>query len=209
MKQLRSYINIRRSQSTIKATDVTIKKIVKDELDKLGHDADLNHIDVSEVTTLSDLFSCLDSDYLGSKYKDLNPDISKWNVANVTHMMGTFYKCENFNSDLSKWDTGKVRFFNEVFSNCYKFNSDISGWDVSSALSMAYMFFDCKNFNQPLCDWDVSNTTNMESMFSNCESFLQDLSGWKLKEDTHISRGNMFDNTPMTKHKKYWAKFTI
>ena len=209
MKKLSQYINIRRSQSTIKATDATINKIVKGELDRLGHDADLNHIDTSEVTTLSDLFSCLDSDYLGSKYKDLNPDISKWNVSKVTHMMGTFYKCENFNSDLSKWDTGKVRFFNEMFSNCYKFNSDISGWDVPSALSMAYMFFDCKNFNQPLCDWDVSNTTNMESMFSNCESFLQDLSGWKLKEDTHISRGNMFDYTPMAKHKKYWPKFTV
>ena len=55
-----------RKEDMIVATNDTIKKIVKDEIERLGYNADLNHIDVSQVTDMSRLFN------LG----DFNGDIS-------------------------------------------------------------------------------------------------------------------------------------
>ena len=57
MRQIIEYLSTKVAQTKIKATDETIRQIVKDELDRLGHDADLNHIDVSEVTNMDGLFS--------------------------------------------------------------------------------------------------------------------------------------------------------
>ena len=142
MNPLKSYISIRKGKSTIKAIDETIKQIVKDELDRLGHDADLNHIDVSEVTNMDGVFSCYSSD-LGPKYKDLNPDISKWDVSNVINM-------------------------NCMFAHCYNFNCDISKWDVSNVINMNCMFLKCKNFNQDLSHWNVSKVEDMMFMFDSC-----------------------------------------
>jgi surface protein len=126
----------------IKATDETIKKIVKDELDRLGHDADLNHIDVSKVTNMNSLFSCYKDD-LGKKYKDLNPDISKWDVSNAENMQYMFYGNENFNKDISGWDVSKVENMEWMFYFCEKFDCDISGWDVKKVKYKDFMFYGC------------------------------------------------------------------
>ena len=141
MKQLKSYISIRKGKSNFKATNKTIKKIVKDELDRLGHDADLNHIDVSEVTLMGSLFSCYKND-LGEKYKDLNPDISKWEVGNVKYMGHMFYDCKNFNQYISNWDVSKVENMTCMFWGCENFNQDISSWDVSNVKYYIYSVFE-------------------------------------------------------------------
>ena len=124
MKHLNQYINIRKGKSTIKATDETIHQIVKDELDRLGHDADLNHIDVSEVTIMDSLFSCYSSD-LGKKYKDLNPYVSKWDMSNVTDTRYMFFECENFNQNISEWNVSNVTDMHFMFSECKSFNQDL------------------------------------------------------------------------------------
>ena len=105
----------------IHATDKTIQQIVKDELDRLGHDADLNHIDVSKVTNMASLFSCAVDDYLGGfmKYEDLNPDISEWDVSNVKNMDGMFWGCEQFNCDISKWNVNNVETHDRMFLYCH------------------------------------------------------------------------------------------
>ena len=113
----------------IKATDENIRQIVKDELDRLGHDANLNHIDVSQVTNMNNLFSCYSSD-LGSKYKDLNPDIAQWDVSNVEEMRYMFCFCESFNCDISQWDVSKVKHMKGMFWFCESFNQDLSQWDT-------------------------------------------------------------------------------
>ena len=79
---------------TIIATNETIKEIVKSEIKRLGYNADLNHIDVSQVTDMSFLFN--DSDFDG--------DISNWNVSNVTNMecMFAFSTLEE-NNNLPVW----------------------------------------------------------------------------------------------------------
>jgi hypothetical protein len=73
-------------------TDETIKKIVKQEIERLGNEADLNHLDVSGVTDMRGLF----------RASLFNGDISQWNVSNVEEMDLMFVKA-SFNQDLSTW----------------------------------------------------------------------------------------------------------
>jgi surface protein len=119
MKPILEYLSTKVVQSKIKATDDTIKNIVKDEIDRLGLDADLNHIDVSEVTNMNSLFSFAAYDNFDSpKYKGLNPDITLWDVSNVTIMNYMFYCCEKFNRDISGWDVKNVKYKDFIFYGC-------------------------------------------------------------------------------------------
>lgn len=166
MRSLYEFLNTNVKPNIIHATDETIQRIVKSELDRLGHDASLNHIDVSEVTRMNSLFSCDYSD-LGPKY-DMNPDISLWNVSNVTNMQCMFYNCENFNQDLSQWAVIKVEDMSRMFWGCEKFNKDLSGWDVSNVEDMMGMFEGCKKFNQDLSGWNVKKAKLHNYMFDSC-----------------------------------------
>ena len=170
MKPILEYIISKNTKKyAIKATDATIKKIVKDELDRLGHDADLNHIDVSEVTDMNKLFSCAEKDYLGQQYNDLNPNINSWNVSKVEKMWCMFWKCKNFNKDLSQWNVGNVNHTGGMFAGCESFNQDLSGWDVSNVTNMNDMFYECKKFNQDLSRWNVKNVKKSYiNMFYEC-----------------------------------------
>lgn len=112
----------------IKATDENIKEVVQQEIKRLGNDADLNHIDVSEVTNMKGLFS-------GSKF---NGDISQWNVSKVEDMRSMF-KGSEFNGDISKWNVSKVKNMSYMFDES-KFNGDVSKWDFSNPRDLSWMF---------------------------------------------------------------------
>ena len=142
MKPIIEYLSTKVEQTKIKATDKTIHQIVKDELDRLGHNADLNHIDVSKVTDMNNLFRCDGLD-LGEKYKDLNPDISMWDVSNVEDMNCMFCHCKKFNQDLSRWDVNKVENMYAMFWGCENFNQDISRWNTQNVKYHDSMFNDC------------------------------------------------------------------
>ena len=64
-------------REVVKATNETIHEIVKQAIAELGNEADLNFIDVSEVTNMSHLFEMEET-------KSFNGDISRWDVNNVT-----------------------------------------------------------------------------------------------------------------------------
>ena len=134
MKQLKSYINIRKGKSVIHVNDNDIAIVIEEELDKLGSEADLNHIDTSKVTDMYCLFSDLGDTWDNNNhYKDVNPDISKWNVSNVKDMRYMFYKCYNFNCDISEWDVSNVEMSQFMFKGCKSFNQDLSSWTLKSA----------------------------------------------------------------------------
>jgi len=153
----------------VKLNNNNIKKAVEYSIDKLGNDADLNFLDVSGVTDMSNVFD---------GRRSFNGDISKWNVSNVTIMYDMFYKCEKFNGDLSNWDVSKVSKMGSMFDECKNFNCDISKWNVSNVNNMEYMFKNCKKFNCDISKWDVSKVTYMENVFYGCDSFTYDLSNW-------------------------------
>ena len=84
--------DLKKIKQVIIATDDTIKDIVESEIKRLGNNADLNHINVSQVTDMSDLFA--DSDF--------NGDISCWDVSNVKDMKDMLENCP-LEKNLPKW----------------------------------------------------------------------------------------------------------
>ena len=98
------------------ATNDTLRNIILQEIKKYGTNADLNQIDVNNVTDMSSIFS----------FSKFNGDISKWDVSNVTNMRFMFSKSK-FNGDISNWNISNVTDIESIFDNS-KFSADISKW---------------------------------------------------------------------------------
>ena len=81
-----------------------LKQIIEDRVFKEGPNCDLNDIDVSLITDMSEVFS-------ESKF---NGNISEWDVSNVVDMSDMF--CESsFNGDISRWNVSKVEDMSGMF----------------------------------------------------------------------------------------------
>ena len=201
MKTIHTYIlekfqvgkdNIKKYAYHPKDKDELIKcikdKIEKEELGTEDKPLDLNDIDTSEITDMSDLFNAKNGDLIelsDNGYFDIsawdvsnvenmsymfcwssfNGDISEWDVSNVKSMKKMFMYSD-FNGNLSKWDVSKVEDMYWMFRRT-KFNGNISSWDVSKVKNMSGMFYD-SNFNRNLSKWNVSNVEDMSGMFTGC-----------------------------------------
>ena len=131
----------------------------------------LNCIDTSKITDMSDLF-------YDSKFENINIDVSKWDVSNVKNMKSMFFGYTNFNCDLSNWDVSNVTNMSNMFQLCENFTGEgLDKWDVSNVIHMHYMFFECTNFNCDLSKWNVNNVTNMNYIFDGCKS-LKNTPSW-------------------------------
>ena len=144
-------------------TDKIEKKGLGTEDDPL----DLNDIDTSKITDMSDLFNTF--------YRRLSElsqkgyfNVSDWDVSNVTDMRRMFMQ-SGFDGDLSGWDVSNVTRMEYMFygSNFTGENGDISGWDVSGVTKMKSMFAG-SNFDTDLSNWDVGNVEDIYGMFTNC-----------------------------------------
>ena len=74
-----------------------LKKLVDKLIEERGYEADLNDIDTSVITDMSDLF----------RLSKFDGDISKWDVSRVKDMYCMFYNSK-FNGDISGWDVRSV-----------------------------------------------------------------------------------------------------
>ena len=182
------------------------------DIDKLKlmftKEEDVSKVVTTLITDMSDLFVNAPTEtyspFAPSMIK-FNPDISSWDVSNVTNMSVMFgvgfdnqydysgYGCEvYFNQDISKWDVSKVTNMSEMFLGATRFNQDIGNWDVSQVTDMGFMFPGLQNgilsnFNQDIGSWDVSKVTNMSGMFAYNSAFNQDIGSWDVSNATNMS----------------------
>lgn len=178
-----------------------LKKLIRKEIEQHGVHCDLNHLDVSSLRTMTQLF--MNMDFQG--------DISQWNVSNVQDMSYMF-SGSTFNGDLSKWDVSNVMDMSNMF-DASVFQGDISGWNLGSVLSTSFMFrnswyqgdlskwdtskveamlgmFYGSHFDGDISSWNTKNVTSMQAMFVH-SAFQGDISQWDLSGlEAHLDEKN-------------------
>ena len=138
-----------------------LRKILLKLMPERGENANLNDIDVSNITDF-----CWT--YKGQKES-------------------VFYKLDPHNIDVSEWQLYSATSLSHLFDNCENFCADLSNWDVSNVTNMESMFLWCKNFTgKGLENWDVSNVINMKDMFRYCRKFNIDVSKWKINKNANL-----------------------
>lgn len=99
-----------------------------------------------------------------------DPNISNWNVSNVTNMNQLFESFEAqtpsvFNQPLNNWDVSKVTNMGSIFGRLTAFNQPLNNWNVSNVTNMDYAFFGTSSFNQNLSSW-ITGLTAQPTGFS-------------------------------------------
>ena len=240
MKTLNNYINEALIKKNTKIQQYKyypknfdeLRSLLEKLLEERGKDANLNDIDVSQVTSFYSDMPRPSGLGLFEKLDPHNIDISDWDVSNVENMKRLFYECENFtgkgleNWDVSNvkdmektfkhcyeftgtqvenWNVGKVKNMYCMFIGCHDFKGNLKKWNISNVENMSHMFAYCRYFSgNGLEKWNISNVKNMFSMFKCCERFTCDLSRWKPSSFTNTKE--MFLKCFYLRNRPVWYK---
>tara|TARA_Y100001933_G_scaffold263718_1_gene326304 strand:+ start:988 stop:2808 length:1821 start_codon:yes stop_codon:yes gene_type:complete len=105
--------------------------------------------DLSQIETMQSMFKGCQS--IGS------PDLTNWNVDNVTNMKSLFNNANSFNGDVSNWVVGQVTDMSNMFKNAADFDQDLGSWTIGSIETMENMFDNSgmtpPNSNATLVGW--------------------------------------------------------
>lgn len=162
--------------------------LVRQHIEKYTEACDLNHIDVSRVTSMQHLFQS--SFFTG--------DVSRWDTSAVTSMDGLFAGSV-FNGDISDWNVSNVRSMAKMFQSSH-FRGNLSHWNVGMVQTMEGMFEDGR-FNSPIGDWTVGHCLNFSSMFSGSR-FNQDIAKWDMRRAQ--AAVHMFYNSAFAQDVSAW-----
>ena len=122
------YKNTKQGYRIVARNKLHLAMIIQAVIERKGPECDLNHIDVSRVTDMSEMFS----------ESQFNGDISQWDVSNVTDMSRMFYRSA-FDGDISQWNVSNVTNMAEMFKGS-QFNGDTSQWNMSNVTNKEGMF---------------------------------------------------------------------
>lgn len=117
--------------------------------------------------------------------KEFNQPLNNWNIGKNTSLYAMFYSNRVFDQPLDNWNTGKVTNMSSMFTYNKVFNRDISEWDTSNVTEMRSMF-NRTAFNKDISKWDVIKVKNFESMFYDASDFNSDISKWNTSSATNM-----------------------
>ena len=166
-----------------------LRALIYERIKDQGFKANLNDIDTSNITDMSQLFA--------STYGSDGGYNRRWLLGDSTDAIDF----SRFDGDISQWDVSNVKKMRAMFKGS-KFNGDISNWDVSKVQDMAQMFRLSK-FNGDISNWDVSGVRNMTRMFYKSK-FNGDLSKWRVPRGRYMK--NVFDDSPLEGKEPDWYK---
>ncbi len=134
--------------STADVPDLTLVTSMRSMFRNSSINQDISSWDVSNVTTMFEVFRDASS---------FNQDIGAWDVSSVTSMPGMFSGASSFNQDIGSWDVSSVNNMVSMFANS-PFNQDVGSWDVSNVTNMTNMFsgassFSSANYDNLLIGW--------------------------------------------------------
>lgn len=149
--------------------------------------------DVSQVEDFEYLFDAVDRVPGAASF---NQDLSQWDTARATSMVGMFRGAASFNQNLDAWSVKRVTDFSFMFAGATAFNGAIGGWEISSGTTFRGMFDGATSFNQDISEWPISDfTSSILGMFNGASSFAQDLCPWGTKLKATVRVEGAFQST--------------
>jgi surface protein len=106
-----------------------------------------------------------------------NPNVTNWDVSNVTNMQAMFQNATSANPNVTNWDVSNVTNLRTMFFNATSANPNVTNWDVSNVTNLEFTFFRATSANPNMRNWDVSNVTTMNRMLENANLSTANLDG--------------------------------
>lgn len=142
---------------------------------------------------------------LASSSPNFNPDISNWDVSNISSFRQSFAFGSVFdnggNNGINYWNTSGLKDLFRTFRENPVFNRDVSLWNVSNVIAFSETFYIASNFNSGLADgvagglfWNVSNIATAFQRTFRASNFNWCVGHWDVSNVTNFEE--CFSTTP-------------